>query len=169
MTQLDQLNVVNVGSIFLKISFFNKSSSTRERQLITESSIVGQQANGCSKWKASLNKDGDIVKSRKNNINVILKRRRGCCGSRNVTDESQYSIHPDLLTIKKYDTEEEAIANLTVHNNGVSHVGKEFWVAEDNVLNKTLDDSIQYVCDNFKVKVPIGIEWQIGNSWLDCH
>lgn len=80
-------------------------------------------------------------------------------------DEAQYSVHPDLISIKKYKTEEEAKANLIVHNNGVSHVGDEFWITEENILSKTLDESIQLVCDNFKIKVPIGIEYQVGADW----
>lgn len=84
-------------------------------------------------------------------------------------DEAQYDVHPDLIPIHKYKTEEEAKANLIVSNNGVSHVGDEFWIAGENILSKTLDDSIKFACDSFKMRVPIGIEFNVGTTWAECH
>lgn len=81
----------------------------------------------------------------------------------------QYDVHPDLLPIHKYSTEEEAKANLIVHNNGISHVGDEFWISGENILSKTLDESIKYACDNFKMRVPITIEYNVGIDWQTCH
>lgn len=84
-------------------------------------------------------------------------------------DEAQYSVHPDLINILKFNNEEDAKAALEVHNNGVSHVGDEFWIAQSNILNETLDASIKHICDNFRIRVDIGIEWQVGMNWADCH
>ena len=84
-------------------------------------------------------------------------------------DEQQYDMHSDLITIHKYKTEEEAKENLILTNNGISHVGDEFWVADENVLTTTIEESIKHVCDNFKVKVPIGIEFNVGTNWSECH
>ena len=102
-------------------------------------------------------------------LKIILKRRRESYVSRNVTDEQQYDMHSDLITIHKYKTEEEAKENLILTNNGISHVGDEFWVADENILTTTIEESIKHVCDNFKVKVPIGIEFNVGTNWSECH
>lgn len=80
-------------------------------------------------------------------------------------DEQQYDMHPDLIPIYKYSTKEEAEANLIVSNNGVSHVGDEYWVAGENILTTTIDESIKYACDNFKLRVPINVEFNIGRCW----
>lgn len=70
-----------------------------------------------------------------------------------------------MLNIKKFDTEEEAKTNLTVSNNGISHVGDEYWICDKNILNTTIEDSIEHVCNMFKIRVPLGIEWQVGKDW----
>ena len=69
------------------------------------------------------------------------------------------------MNIKKFATEEEAKANLTVSNNGISHVGDEYWICDKNILNTTIEAGINHVCDFFKIRVPLGIEWQVGEDW----
>lgn len=86
-------------------------------------------------------------------------------------DEAQYSCHPDMFKIHKLKDEKEAseLAKQVSRSGAASHVGDEYWVAEDNILSRTIEESINKIVEDFKFRVDLGIEWQVGDSWGSCH
>lgn len=79
-------------------------------------------------------------------------------------DEAQFSCHPSLFKIRKFKTKEE-ITEKYSKSGSPSHVGDEYWVAEENTLSTIVDESVDKVVRDFKLKVPLGVEWQVGGSW----
>lgn len=86
-------------------------------------------------------------------------------------DECQYSCHPDMFKIHKLKDEDEAkaLAKRVSRSGAASHVGDEYWVAEDNFLSKVIEDSIAKIVKDFNFRVNLGVEWQVGDSWASCH
>lgn len=80
------------------------------------------------------------------------------------------SCPESIFKIHKCKTEEEAKALGKLSKSGaISHVGDEYWIAEENILSTIFDESVDVVSNMFNFKVPFGVEWQLGHSWGDCH
>lgn len=81
-------------------------------------------------------------------------------------DEYQISCPESLFKIHKFKSEEEAWASGKVAKSGTpSHVGDEYWVAEENILSSIFDESLEMISQLFQLNVPFGMEHQIGTSW----
>lgn len=85
-------------------------------------------------------------------------------------DEYQLSCPQDLFKIHKCKTEEEAKAlGKLSKSGGISHVGDEYWVSEENILSTIFDESISDICSYFKSPLQFDSEFKIGYSWGDSH
>lgn len=69
----------------------------------------------------------------------------------------------------KDEDEAKALAKQVSRSGAASHVGDEYWVAEDNFLSKVIEDSIAKIVKDFNFRVNLGVEWQVGDSWASCH
>lgn len=84
-------------------------------------------------------------------------------------DEAQYSCPKSMFKITKFTDEKLAKACKISKSGAESHVGEEYWVAAENVLSTIVDQSVDDVAKMFNLKVPLGVEWKVGDSWASCH
>lgn len=85
-------------------------------------------------------------------------------------DEYQMSCPESMFKIHKCATEEEAKALGKLSKSGSpSHVGEEYWVAEENILSTIFDESVELISSLFKLNTSFGVEWQVGTNWGNCH
>ena len=91
-----------------------------------------------------------------------------CCDTHNETDEFQMSCHESMFNIHKFKSKDD-ITKKYSRSGAPSHIGDEYWVAEENTLSTIADESVDQVVRDFKLKVPLALEWQIGGNWAECH
>lgn len=86
-------------------------------------------------------------------------------------DELQLDCPSSVFDIHKFDNEDEAKAFCKANNDSgaPSHVGDEYWCCPDNIVSDVILDSIYQVQTQLKLRVDLGIEWQIGTNWANCH
>ena len=84
-------------------------------------------------------------------------------------DEYQLSCPKSMFKIHKFKTVEEAKEIKYSRSGSPSHVGDEYWVSEENVLSNMFEESIDLISQMFKLRVPFGVEWQVGGNWGHCH
>lgn len=72
-----------------------------------------------------------------------------------------------------FDTEEESEAfriengiNTTTH---FSEKISKYYLSKPNILTEAILDSIDKVIDFLNIKVYLGMEYEIGRCWRDCH
>lgn len=80
-------------------------------------------------------------------------------------DEYQLSCPKSMFKIHKYKTEEEAKETKRSKSGSPSHVGNEYWVADENILSTIFDQSMDLISQMFKLNVEFGVEWQVGTNW----
>ena len=102
-----------------------------------------------------------------------VKTRRTSCEVRNVTDECQYAMPLSFFKSSYFDTEEEALEykvnnkmNTNVH---FSEKMNKFYLVESNKLSeiilKAIDDTVNFL----NIRVDLGMEYEVGRTWYDCH
>ena len=86
-------------------------------------------------------------------------------------DELQLDCPASIFDIHKFDSEDEAKVFCKDNNDSgaPSHVDEEYWACSDNIVSDIILDSIYQVQTQLKLRVNLGIEWQIGNNWANCH
>lgn len=84
-------------------------------------------------------------------------------------DEVQYAVHPSLMKAKVFKTEEEAKAARTETSSAIGHSDKGFYVAYQTQPVECIRQAMQTTAEKLKMKVPMGIEWNIGDSWATTH
>lgn len=83
-------------------------------------------------------------------------------------DEDQFSLHKTLVSFKIFNTEEEAKANVTKESSAVCHIKDKYFLAYSpmsNVISEAIEDTEKLL----KLRVKLGFEWQVGDSWASCH
>jgi len=88
-------------------------------------------------------------------------------------DEQDMYLKPKHLKFKKFKTKEEGeafIANWKGRQlSALGSSKKGFYVALPSIISEALEDSIEEVSRDLKVKVPMGFEYMVGNNWFECH
>ena len=101
------------------------------------------------------------------------KVRRVSCVTRNEMDEAQYALPKDMYRCTFFDTEEEAeayrVESGSHTNYHFSEKANKFYISEPNLLTEAILDSIDKAIDFLNVKVYLGMEYEIGRCWRDCH
>lgn len=96
-----------------------------------------------------------------------------CCDTCNVADEAQYALPKDMYSCTFFDTEEEAeayrVESGSHTNYHFSEKANKFYISEPNLLTEAILDSIDKAIDFLNVKVYLGMEYEIGRCWRDCH
>ena len=86
-------------------------------------------------------------------------------------DEQQLGVHPSLLEIKSFSTEEEA-KEFVKANKGCSAIGhglKGPYVGLQTLPVQCIAEGIQSACKELKLRVDLGFEYIPGKSWGQCH
>lgn len=102
-----------------------------------------------------------------------MKTRRASCEARNETDEVQYALPKNQANFKMFDTEDEA--KEYVANNNIptvvefSEKFQKFYITKENILTDAILDGIDKSIEYLNIKVYLGMEYQVGRTWADCH
>ena len=86
-------------------------------------------------------------------------------------DEQQMAVHPSLLSVKTFASEEEAKA-FTKVNEGCSAVGhgsKGAYVGIKTLPVECIAKGIEQAGKELKLRVELGFEWIPGLNWGQCH
>lgn len=84
-------------------------------------------------------------------------------------DEQQMALHPSLMRVDLYETEEEAKANLTEGCSAIGHGSKGYYVARKTAPVESIEIGIKTACKELKLNVDLGFEYILGLSWSQCH
>ena len=88
-------------------------------------------------------------------------------------DEAQYALPKDMYSCTFFDTEEEAeayrIESGSHTNYHLSEKNGKYYISEPNLLTEAILDSIDKAIAFLNVKVYLGMEYEVGRCWRDCH
>lgn len=83
-------------------------------------------------------------------------------------DEDQFSLHKSLVSFKIFNTEEEAKNHVTKDSSAVCHVNDKYFLAY-SPMSGIISEAIEETEKLLKLRVKLGFEWQVGDSWASCH
>jgi hypothetical protein len=84
-------------------------------------------------------------------------------------DEQQMAIHPSLLKVKVYKTDEEAKLNIVKGCSAIGHGSKGPYLAFKTKPIECIEEGIRTACIELKLRVDLGFEYIAGLSWGQCH
>jgi hypothetical protein len=87
-------------------------------------------------------------------------------------DECQYAAPKNLCKVKIFNTEEEAkeFAAITPLCSEVGHLEDgRYYVGLDNILSQTIRKGVSRAVAHNDFKVELGIAWNVGSNWGQCH
>ena len=84
-------------------------------------------------------------------------------------DEQQMAIHPKLLKVTAYSSEDEARAALVAGCSAIGHGKKGSYVGFKTKPIKCIAEGIETACKELNLRVDLGFEWIPGLSWGQCH
>jgi hypothetical protein len=84
-------------------------------------------------------------------------------------DEQQLAVHPKLMNVKGFSTEEEAKAVLQSGCSAIGHGSKGPYVGFKTIPVECIDFGIKTACKELGLRVDLGFEWIPGLSWGQCH
>lgn len=97
-----------------------------------------------------------------------------CCGMIEYHDECQLAVKPDLVELKKFDTEKEYEAFVEGWKGG--QLGSETTLRSGKIciaLPSVISEAVQYGIDEAEkhtnLKVSLGFEYVVANNWYNCH
>lgn len=84
-------------------------------------------------------------------------------------DENQFAVHPSLLEIKTFQSEDEAKAALCEGSSAIGHGKKGPYVGFKTQPVECISEAIKDACKELKLRVELGFEWIPGLTWGQCH
>jgi hypothetical protein len=84
-------------------------------------------------------------------------------------DEQQKAVHPSLVNVKLYATEEEAKAALVPGCSAIGHGRKGPYIAFKTQPVVCIEKGIKAACSELKLRVDLGFEYIVGLNWGQCH
>ena len=84
-------------------------------------------------------------------------------------DEAQMAVHPSLMEVKLFDTEDEAKAYRKDNSGAIGHSAKGYYVTNRTAPIECIAHGIQTAVEEMKLKVDLGFEYISGRSWGQCH
>lgn len=84
-------------------------------------------------------------------------------------DEQQLAVHPKLLQVKLFATEDEAKAYRTDKNGAIGHSSKGYYVTNRTVPVDCIAKGIHDAQTELGLRVELGFEYISGKSWGQCH
>ncbi len=87
-------------------------------------------------------------------------------------DECQIAVVPALIRYKTAGTKEELeefTKNWVGDQLGAVTHGKKWYLTLPNPLSQAIDKCIKRIGVEFKLDVPLGFEYIVGNNWAECH
>ena len=97
-----------------------------------------------------------------------------CCGMIEYHDECQLAVKPELIELKKFETEED-YKNFLSNWNG-KQLGSETTLRSGKIciaMPSVISEAVQYGIDQAEkhtnLKVALGFEYVVANNWYNCH
>jgi hypothetical protein len=97
-----------------------------------------------------------------------------CCGMIEYHDECQLAVKPELVELKKFETEED-YKNFLSNWNG-KQLGSETTLRSGKIciaMPSVISEAVQYGIDQAEkhtnLKVALGFEYVVANNWYNCH
>ena len=84
-------------------------------------------------------------------------------------DEQQMAAHPKLLSVKSFETEDEAKALSCKLSSAIGHGSKGYYIGLKTKPIECIDEGIKTATEELKLRVDLGFEWIPGLSWGQCH
>jgi DNA polymerase family A len=84
-------------------------------------------------------------------------------------DEQQMGVHPSLLDIRVYKTDDEAKAVREDGCSAIGHGSKGPYVAFKTQPIVCIDEAIKKATQHLNLRVELGFEYNTGLSWGQCH
>lgn len=84
-------------------------------------------------------------------------------------DEQQLGVHPALMNIVNFPSDEAAIAAKEPGCSALGHGTKGTYMAFKTQPVECIDIAIKRATVRLKLKVELGFEWNTGLSWSQCH
>lgn len=84
-------------------------------------------------------------------------------------DEVQMAVHPSLLNVKSFKTEEDAKSAPSEGCSAIGHGTKGAYVGYKTQPVECIGKAISDACKELKLKVDLGFEWIPGLTWGQCH
>ena len=84
-------------------------------------------------------------------------------------DENQFAMHPSLLKVTNYPTEEKAKEARLDNTGAIGHGSKGYYVTDRTLPIDCIGKGIEQVCEELQLRVNLGFEYISGRSWKDCH
>lgn len=86
-------------------------------------------------------------------------------------DEVQFAVHPSLMQVKVFDSEEDAkvFAKTNKGCSAVGHGSKGAYVGLPTVPVEAISVGISQACKRLNLAVELGFEWIPGITWGQCH
>ena len=86
-------------------------------------------------------------------------------------DECQFAVHPSLMKVKVFSTEDEAKAfsKTTEGSSAIGHGSKGYYVGLKTVPVEAIASGIKQACQDMQLHVDLGFEWIPGTTWAQCH
>jgi hypothetical protein len=78
-------------------------------------------------------------------------------------------VHPSLLEVKGFATEEEAIAAKVEGCSAIGHGAKGPYLAYRTKPVNCIAEGIETATKELKLRVELGFEYIVGRSWGQCH
>ena len=97
-----------------------------------------------------------------------------CCGMIEYHDECQLAVKPELVELKKFETEEDYKKFLSSWNG--KQLGSETTLRSGKIciaMPSVISEAVQYGIDQAEkhtnLKVALGFEYVVANNWYNCH
>ena len=97
-----------------------------------------------------------------------------CCGMIEYHDECQLAVKPELIELKKFDSEEDHEVFVKGWKGG--QLGSETTLRNGKIciaLPNVISEAVQYGIDEAEkhtnLKVSLGFEYVVANNWYNCH
>lgn len=86
-------------------------------------------------------------------------------------DEVQFAVHPSLMKVKVFETEEAAKVFSKEHQgcSAVGHGSKGYYVGLKTAPVEAIEHGINQACKKLNLGVQLGFEWIPGLTWGQCH
>lgn len=84
-------------------------------------------------------------------------------------DEVQYAVHPKLMQIQNFNSDDEAKAAALDGCSAIGHGSKGSYLGYKTPVIDCIDLGIKEACKELETRTQMGFEWIPGANWAQCH
>ena len=84
-------------------------------------------------------------------------------------DEGQFAVHPKLMKVKNFGSDDEAKAAMEDGCSAIGHGSKGSYLGYKTPVIDCIDLGIKEACKELETRTQMGFEWIPGANWAQCH